>query len=485
MLVTKSLIPLPSRKIIVDLALRNGLPDKEAVCPYKGRANYFNKYTIGDPRYSHLPAIKFFELQADFDANKIKPDHGPYTKRQPGEKDALDNYLIRLEDIDESWVIKYFENKVYGLKINNDNSLKLALMEIEDVRSWMDESDSDIMYTEKDMQVRDVGYSASELLKWEEKLPYLLKRLHEVSKSREIGIISLLIAYEKTRRDREYNKGTARNPKPTETINAGVYKMTRDGRLSVPPRENKGDKWNYMWKWIQGYEEYRDDYFYDAMEFLDILERLDIDIKNEDPFNYQEEFISKLEITYVPKNKNLMLRGRRVLNQRSVMEIKRMPLENYGKEVERIEFTNRLLDIENLVQQFLDYGNESYINKSRNKIDDIIRFMAMYNYKMGTDIQLSRKTVKEGIYMDSARIPFLFDVRVILTNKELPVADALIYKAFLHTSGYLILDVKTLGFYYLDIETALDYLQDNLSSNDLSARYGNNQKYGTWKGPLI
>lgn len=49
----------------------------------------------------------------DYDADQQKPIAGEWTKDRP----TPTSYLRRLEDIDESWVKKYLENVLIGLKV--------------------------------------------------------------------------------------------------------------------------------------------------------------------------------------------------------------------------------------------------------------------------------------------------------------------------------------------------------------------------------
>jgi hypothetical protein len=482
MLVPRRIIHIPARKIILDLALRSGSPDREAVCPYNGRRNDFMHNLAGDARYAHMESLPFLDMQADFLSEKVKPI-SIHTSRTKEEFDAIQNYNVNLEDIDESWVYKYFDNIMYRLKEHNANTVKKAASLIEETNWWADTEDSGVIHTEKDDQIRETNYSALDLMKWSEKIPYLLRRLHERSKECSIGIFSLLVSYEKIRKKREHNVGTAREAKASEVLAAGVYFMNKQGFLTTRVLENKGNKWNPIWRWIQGRDGFRDDYFYNAMELLDILDRLEIDIKNEDPFNYQEDFISKLDVSHIIDNRDFMLQGRNFLNKKSIQELKRMPLENYGRVVEEERNESRVIYINNLMQEFIDYNNPNYIDKRTNMIDSIMLFIAIYNVKMKTKINLAKKAVRNGVYMESPRIPVLIDVRPILTNKEIPQSEFLVHSAFINTCGYLVLDYYDDGFYYLDIETALAYIKDSFYEIDRHKRYGTNFRFGTWKGP--
>ena len=47
-------------------------------------------------------------------------------------------------------------------------------------------------------------------------------------------------------------------------------------------------------------------YFADAVELIRVCEVLGIDIRNEDPRDYQKDDIAKLKVTYISKNRDYL-----------------------------------------------------------------------------------------------------------------------------------------------------------------------------------
>ena len=79
-----------------------------SLSPYNGmRKVLFQQVPNGD--LSRI--IDMLKTQPDYDADHQKPVAGPYVKNKPDGP-----YLRRLEDIGESWVQKYLENVLTGIK---------------------------------------------------------------------------------------------------------------------------------------------------------------------------------------------------------------------------------------------------------------------------------------------------------------------------------------------------------------------------------
>jgi hypothetical protein len=472
MLVTKSLIPIPSRKVIVDLALRNGSPERGSTCPYNGRARFVYEQTKDFA--GSVIGLLSKPATADYNAHKQKPVPGPYRQRDSAEVERTVEYLTKLEDIDASWVYKYFENAVIGIKINAMNSIKEERKKHQEQRTFED-MEGDLV-SEADLLIEKPKYSYVDVLSWKEKVPYIIKRLHEKSKSCGVSIMSLLIAYERVLRA---NPG--KDPKPTQVLEEGVYKMEKSGKISLRIMINKGPFHDHAMKWIRGQEGHVDSYLKDAMELLDICERLDIDIRNEDAEEYQEDYINSLTVLYITKNRDFFSSQSRSLNTAVLKELKQVVLDDYNKRTVTDQKLDWRLITGSKMQKFLDSDNPA-IDRNQNKEQEILIFMSLHDISKNVDSRIGRKRTRDGFYLNNGSNPLLIDVTDITLD---PNPNYQKVSALLHSSGYLVLVTNTKQLYYLDIVTAIQYQNDfNQKQVRDHKRYERNQKFGKWEETL-
>lgn len=446
------------------------MPTKESPSPFKGQLEEFSRQFPG----GEIPpsALRLIDQQMDYNADKQRPMAGVYIQ----ETLRGDGYLRRLEDIDESWVVQYLKNVITGIKINRNNSLR---EEDRNVRERQTVADADGEFIElSSIQLERHKYSALDVQKWAEKLPYLLKRLHDKSKEGGISLLSLLISFERAKRKRVMKGGEV---KPGEILAERVYFMDKTGHLTTRVTENKHKVHEIWMRWIRGFEDYKDSYFYDAMELLDICEKLGIDIGREDPFEYQEEYISTLAVTYIAKNRDVVMRGCRPVNRAMIEELKCVTFEDYKRTQNYLEGFDEGKLMRRKTQRFLS-SHDTRIDANLSRMRDLETFVsALELINKGDRYRISTMPTADGFYMRDRVNPRKFDVSCIFREDDRMRAECLI-----HSSGYLILVSDTLELIFLDIEHALEYIRDVLTGKvSKQNRYNNNKAFGKWESTVL
>lgn len=456
--------------------MRSGLPDREAVCPYRGMYNIV-RMQFPDRVPDVLYDLITYQLDYKF---------GPYPGAQhpkPGKyyRDApiQINDLTRLEDIDESWVEAYFRNMLTGIKINSGNytlsdyrrhTAKKYLYEDSESGSLSDPSE----YVAEEP---DVSYT------YVEKLPYLLKRLHERSKEVGIHLISLVIAYEKALKLALAVKSNSEDVsvQPKDIIAQGAFLMTREGKIGSRIL-NSHHKTQEYFAWIRGMGEH-DEYFDNVIELCHIAEKIRVDLTKEDPSEYQEEFINSLVVTYITSNKDV---GRRtnseVLSGLRGLNLKQFNVKQRPNEVDRYEAAVKLKANQFLFSTAPDI--ELY-RDPRNKHEDVKRFLAQLAGITKEAAYVTDSTILcDGFYMVDKFSYFTVNVSDIcnVTSDKQKKCRLANYRALVHSSGFFILVTGDINMYYLDIGKAGEYLTDVFASTQREyKRYDNNTKFGTWE----
>jgi hypothetical protein len=467
----RRLIMMPAKKVITDLVSRNGFPDDDSVSPYKGQAKEFSRqFALGEIPVSALALI---DSQADYNADKQQPGFGVYMP----EVIRSGVHARRFEEIDESYVVQYLKNVITGIKINRNNSIREENRRVREL-NVMEDSDGDFVEVSATLEER-YEISATDMQKYMEKLPYLLKRLHDKSKESGISLLSLLIAYEKAKKSVVLKN---HDVKPGEILAEGVYFMSSSGNITTRVTENKHKVHEVWMKWIRGYEEFRDSYFYDAMELLNICDALKLSIAEEDPLEYQEDFISSLAITYIAKNREVVLRGCRPVNRSMLAELKTVTLGDYKRtQAEPV----KVFDIKKLarrkMQRFLGTSDEN-INSEQLRDRDVLSFTLALESKTEQQIKISHAHTSDGFYMSDRTNPIIVDVSCIYGDTDRNKAECII-----HTSGYLVLLSDTVEMYYMDIKLALEYIGDIMFGDPSvkNKRYSNGKSFGKWEATLL
>lgn len=295
--VRDKILRYPNCSIIEDMLTRDGQPDEYAFTPYEGcnhlmREQFSNKLSdvIVTPRM-------VVANQNDFSAEKIKPnDDGLNRDVHCSEVTA---YYTRLEDITRDWIVKYVKEVIIGYK-RHKNGIKQERYELATSYKIYDEEDDNYIDVH-DLIEKEREFTAEEVVEAMDKLPYLLKQLHEGSIRYRGSLLSFIIAYEKFCRSGE--GGVSNEMRPRHAIAQGVWKMDKYGNLTDKFDEaaNTCEPFRSLFAWICGAD--KNDMYYKAyMELMKVLTVLQVDITKEDPRDYNGAFIRKVVCTYIASN---------------------------------------------------------------------------------------------------------------------------------------------------------------------------------------
>lgn len=453
MLVTKTKILLPYKRVIDDLLTRNGKADSESASPYDGLLWLALKRQKEGVNVSILNFLN--EGIKDYNPHNQKPTKGEYKK----DSNSI-NYLTHLEDIHQSWVERYVDNVLAGININNRNGIKEYEKHNKTTNVWYD-NEGDIK-DEAQLLEKKQKYSKVDLPYYKAKLVYTLRRLNNYSCYNKISIISLIIAYEKALKEvnimREARQTTKLKPKPTDVLDKGVYRCDRKGNIEECDRILKNEGvYRSLYMWVQGEAGYKDSYYKDAKTLLNICKILDVDITEESPFDYQGDYISTLPMTHISENTGYIKAGL-IVDNNSIVTNTRARTES--------------LNIEHVIHLF-NTSNSPAIIENRDKI----------NNKLCNKIYSKLSTNCTQIILDDSM--FYKDIKnryvKVLVNPIRTEESSIEEYALLHSSGTLVLIAEREDLIYLPPDWVCLFINDMNKAGKKDLTYGRyNSKFGKW-----
>lgn len=319
MIILSNPINLYGKKVITDLATRTGIATLDDYSYGLGMNYIVQRYLTDKETDVNLEML--FNDMTDYN-----PDIKQPVKRDEEEDDLddirdndlgivynpakdpvdFDRYCRRLEDIDSEYLEMYLGNLTYsamysstGLKAYNSKHMSQPTL-------CGNEGDDD--FTElSDLLIDDTsdGWSLDAKQTALQNLPYVLKRLHNMSCYTKVHVLSYVAAFKKAQ-DKNIQKrmsGSSMVLKKNAVIQEGVYLCNSAGYITKKVEvENKNVRMAEMFDWMVGVNKNYPAYRKDVDDFLHYCEVLNIDIVNDDMSKYSADFIDKLIVTTVTPN---------------------------------------------------------------------------------------------------------------------------------------------------------------------------------------
>lgn len=319
MIVLNNPIQLYGKKVITDLATRTGQHTLDSYSYGTGLEYVVQSYWT-DPNTDANIAMLFND-QIDFNADKVKPqfDEDEYSETAIAEQEDLNiynpavdalpykGYYRRLEDVAPQYLEKYVSNLVYTIcyKTGGLKDYQAKHREQPTLISQSDEDDftelSDLALMPED----EHEWSPDSKLNAKQQLPYVIKRLHNMSCYTGVHMLTYIAAFIKARDKNEKSRmaGYTKTLKKNAVIQEGVYLCNSNGNITKRVAvENKNKAAAAMFDWIIGASTDYTAYYQDYLNFVHYCNVLNIDLFTEDFTKYQEDYVNALVVTTVTPN---------------------------------------------------------------------------------------------------------------------------------------------------------------------------------------
>lgn len=452
----KMLVPIPSKKIIEDLISREGEPTEASMCQLPGMYDLVRKYAGSEPIESvSLKILTKTDIRADKCSMRAQTRFFSLHGRK----------MKTIEDIPEATIRHYIGNLVYSATKHDTGSTKEDRKRFRYGRNFEDSDSDGFIIQESDLLTQKEDASTKDKLYWSKKLPYILKKLHQYSKTYEISIISAIVAYCRARRRYNLDNRNLEIVPIGKVVEGGIMKMNKLGLIKRAENGNilyendgKGNFRKYVYDYIIGKKQGE---LYDLIhELLYICNSLQIDLIDEDATLYEEEFINNLITTYVTSNRVYL---NMKCNPLSIKAIRSITFDRKDIKTEEPMTTKELLvkSIErqvSLIQNVEDSKIEKYRDVTGTNLKEYIEKMVDINYEFYGRF-LNNIYFRDGFVCDANSKIILFPVSIFrrYNNDE---------RFIIHKDGYVILinslnlSIDTNIIVWYPIELMLQALED-------------------------
>lgn len=433
--------------------------------------------------------------QSDFNPDKKQPQNMEYDKDEDNlltERTTEYNisshptclYLRRLEDIDVSWLVSYLENVIFGIQYNSTGSIKEYNKQHLTTYTF-DDVDGEGAVDEKDLLTDELEHPVEDIEQAKNTIPYLLKRILEESKNIGISLMSMIIAYENAKEELRIAgmySGTVQQPKPHHLLTYGIYTMDKAGNVGdrLYSDANKNNRsFGAAKQWLYSDAPSRSD----ASALVFNLMVLGIDIKDEDPRIYNEDYISKMTVTYISLNQSYVARkygkelGLAGGFMRSVYDsLDTIPLEFYEEtarvdEIDEDEYLKNAMVIFNNMGEDMtktDLGPE----QSEEKEQLLNLFFQTYDAVCGTTYRKARIKTYDGFLVDPYYNLLPINIsRIFDEPRKATSVTQYFNTAIIHINGYLVMASRDNSTMMLPLEDAIQYLKDSMGTPDLKHKW--------------
>lgn len=311
-----------------DLASRDGSPNSSSCSCHSGlRASAVQQFRrlLGSNVLNTVSIDYIMSMASDYNADKSQPMCSITAEDEDFEQERLDGvieyeyspelhdesfnkYYRRLEDIHIHYLQKYLYELVYAECMYKDGTVRTHLHNHVPQRVLVDEENGAV-YSESDLETDDDGTSEwpqHEISEALSKLPYVVKRLHNLSILFGVHMLSFISAYKAATEEnsRMLARGSTKTLKVNDVVDCTVYLCDEKGNPTyAPSRSAKNLRIAGAFKWCCGMSDSYQAYLPDMHNFMHYIDVLNIDIMNDDMTRYNAKFMDNVIVaTLTPAN---------------------------------------------------------------------------------------------------------------------------------------------------------------------------------------
>lgn len=391
--------PYPSKLVIEDLITRDGPADANSYSPFDGKKSVVDAQFSGSQR--HRFRIKDFILHnknRDLDPSRVKisKNHGMLQ-----EQDKVVAGFTRLEDMFEngmesSSVEEYIVMLCVGFKTDNTSPYKVNA----DIPTrYISNIDGDDDIVEEKYLINRIDEDSISNADYEsiiKELPYLIKSIWSYSKMYQANLFSFMFAY------MDIIEKKHRGVSISDFMDYKTYLIKRDGtfeRQFYHSDDNKYVIYPRVTK-IFIYPGSHQVEFNLCMKYMKYLKLLGIDYHDEDPLEYNNEFINSILCTYLPTNDEYFTKYKDVdaeiisaLKPENILSMTKVHMytSNYSKN-KTFDYTQSAYFISErikLAYKLNEYGSEMFSNKEDITISLLEDILYLMNKERGQDLMVS------------------------------------------------------------------------------------------------
>lgn len=304
--VTRCLEAYPSKSIIEDVVTRDGPATGSSFTPFKGKKDVIESQFSGSQRHKFkLNDFLLYVQNRDLDPSRatVAEVHGMLeesTRTVAGYRTLED--MIR-NGVESDYVEKYIKMMCVGFKKDKESPYRKNRDKYTRTVRNLDGDDDEV--EEKYLLNRlEENISNEEYEETLRELPYLIKSIWSYSKQYQGNIFSFAFAYA----DIIANNGGNMNVSIQDFRNYPTYCINRDGTFKKQFNHGDDNKYTIYPKLTKIFiaAGSHSNVYNTCVKFLNSLKILGIDYRDEDPLQFNNDFMARLVCTYLPGNKQYM-----------------------------------------------------------------------------------------------------------------------------------------------------------------------------------
>lgn len=342
----KRVSKLPSINLFEDVLSRDP-GNGDGVYPFDGMTHIIEKQFASPVDKSIFDLQEFIEYSTEFNPAKVKI-------KEDEESDEIDDYATsRIEDFIEhpEYIEDWIVSQCIGFKKHDNSPFKIAKNKSGHTLRPVTDEDG-VVTSEADWVLKDEDMNSDEFDKLISQAIFYFKLIWQESVDRKVNLISFLIAYDAITHAGEYEGRVS----PSDFAPYHTFKLKGNGVFAkefVHEQDNKGDYYRFGRAWVTGdvYKQNNQlDVFCQALpsfkasrKLLAICEQLGFPLRNEDPYEFNKEYIESMTCTYMPSNEEY--------------------ISIYGevdRELNYIFQSNKLFTIKDVIMQTIEGNSENF-----------------------------------------------------------------------------------------------------------------------------
>lgn len=446
----------------------------------KGISEKVNQRTKASYTLSVL--YDLIKKESDYNANRIGASTSPYLNKSERDK-KLDMSARTLETIHESWPRQYTEQLLFDIT----NKRRGGYADYEGFRvpqKLLEEEETGVAVTQGELLQDKPEIATIDYLEAKKRLPYILKKLYMQSIRTSINLLSVIIAYEKAKHKKENYKLMT----TVDILEQRVYPMNPNDDTIMPnPFIITGD-YNtrfakYAYPWV--IEEITDAYTELKHELLHICWKIGIDIKQENPLDYNKDFIDSIVITSVEKNRRYLL-GNNPINPDVIKRLSTIRLDEFSLKYDQETKVGNIprYTITDLINTFKSSSVSKIIGqKGMDRVVQVYQMAFEFNmlpaiHRNYTEIMISKNRVEDEFFLNEDGTLYIHTYTLHCSVNPLSNI-AVLYR----TDGYaLLLNYDINKMFFTDVVTLQnDIIAWQNNHYKESTLISNNKRLFTWE----
>lgn len=476
---TKHVRPYPSKTVIEDLVSRDGPADENSYTPFEGKKIMLDRQFSGRQR-SKFKLKEFLSYCSNRDLNPSRVAETKVVGMLIEQTGKVGSY-VTLEDmikdgVENPGVAKYLQDLCVGFKKDNTSPYNTNA---EYQTITITNRDGDDGEVEEKMLINRVDYDEISNAEYEEILkhiPYLIKSIWSYSKLYKANLFSFMFAYQDIY-ERKRGRVTI-----TDFADYPTYLLKSDGTYVRPFSHSDDNKYTIYPAATKIFlQPSRHTAEFDlCTKYLKYLKILGIDYHDEEPLDYNNDFVNSLLCTYLPNNdeyfnkyKDIDIEIMVALKPENILSVPKSRMYMQSSSNKEFDYNDSAYFISErlkLASKLGDYNAEMFEEREEHALKLLGNVLYLMNRDKGNNVVPA--VPRQSITFEVGGLMYY--------NKKMLTVDGKYFglfkgrndhKAIITKYGFVVvLEESYEDVYYLSVEDTLDMIEEYIENGEIQSK---------------